>query len=561
MSDSGNEAASSSSATKSRNENYKIQELVSLVKSGEIRVPEFQRSFRWNGNDVLALFDSILRGYPFGSLLLWKRPAPAAKLVIGAIRVDAPETSAALWVVDGQQRIVSLVNSVDPEASRSDERFGIAYSLEKHRFVPSKESERDLAIPLPDLFDLSRAFGWLQENPDAAQFAGEIQRVTALLRDVGVSASVIEQADEEVLRDVFDRINSAGKRLRGSEIFDAIHSATSITSGDTLSTAAIADRLDQSTDFGRLDEDIVYQAILVRRHPDITRDGHSEFTSDRLSGTPFNAETRDQAYERTEIALEAVIRFLQDRVGVPHFTFVPFRFHLLVLARYFALYHDPGARNLELLSRWVWRSTAAASILGYTGSTGNVRLLAGLVGFDGASASVKRLLDATRPESLVPTPELNEFRTNHSSGKIILAALWAKHPINPVTHDPLSHSELASFLVGESSPAAVALEILPRRRLGASNAANRVITTVDRESLLSHAGDEKVLASLLLDDQMIAYIDNGRYAEFLERRATVLRSHLRNFLSERTGYGFETTPPLSDFDFDDDTSDEIGGDS
>lgn len=562
VSDSGNEAASSSSATKSRNENYKIQELASLVKSGEIRVPEFQRSFRWNANDVLALFDSILRGYPFGSLLLWKRPAPVAKLVVGAIRVDAPQIPAALWVVDGQQRIVSLVNSVDPEASRSDERFRLAYSLEKHRFVPSKESERDLAIPLPDLFDLSRAFGWLQENPDAAQHAGEIQRVTALLRDVEVSASVIEQADEGVLRDVFDRINSAGKRLRGSEIFDAIHSATSVTSGDTLSTAAIADRLDQSTDFGRLDEDIVYQAILVRRHPDITRDGHSEFTSDRLSGTPFNAETRDQAYEKTEIALEAVIRFLQDRVGVPHFTFVPFRFHLLVLARYFALYHDPGARNLELLSRWVWRSTAAASILGYTGSTGNVRALAGLVDFDSASASVKRLLDATQPESLVPTPELNGFRTNHSSGKIILAALWARNPLNPITHEPLSHSELASFLVGESSPAAVALEILPRRKLGqASNAANRVITTVDRESLLSHTEDEQVLASLLLDDQMIAYINNGQYAEFLERRAAVLRSHLRNFLNERTGYGFEATPPLSDFNFDDDTSAETGGDS
>ena len=202
--------------TRSRNQQLTIQELVALVCEGRIRVPEFQRSFRWGAEDVLALFDSILRGYPFGSLLLWKRSAPKAQLQVGAIRVDAPEVSDALWVVDGQQRITSLVNAVDPEASAEDERFRIVYALDQHRFVSSRELKASLGIPLPDLFDLSRAFAWLQESPDAAQHAAEIQRVTALLRDVEVSASVIEQAEESVLREVFDRINSAGNRLRGS---------------------------------------------------------------------------------------------------------------------------------------------------------------------------------------------------------------------------------------------------------------------------------------------------------------------------------------------------------
>lgn len=546
----------SDQTTRSRNDQLKIQELVRLVDEGRIRVPEFQRSFRWTADDVLALLDSILRGYPFGSLLLWKRPAPVAQLKVGAISIDAPEVSDALWVVDGQQRITSLVNAVDPVAGTEDERFRVVYSLAARQFVSPRDLKASLGIPLPDLFDLSRAFAWLQENQDAAEHAAEIQRVTALLRDVEVPASVIEHADESVLRVVFDRINSAGKRLRGSEIFDAIHGSTG---GQLLTAGAIADRLDQATDFGRLDEQIVYQAILVRRHPDVTRDAHTEFSTERSSLSAFGAESQSDAYERTEAALERVIRFLQDRAGIPHFTFVPFRFHPLVLTRFFALFEEPTARNLELLSRWFWRSTAAASRLGYTGSTGDIRTLAGLVEAGDESGSVQRLLAATNPDEPVPTPSLNKFRTNHSSGKVVLAALWARGPVNPFNNESLAISDLAQYLAGESSPAAVALEVFPRRSLGdkASSAANRAIAVIDRDVFLGTLDSEETLESLLLDQGMLDAINSGDHESFIRRRTESLEQYLRAFLDDRTGAGFEITPPLSEFDFDADPADEL----
>jgi hypothetical protein len=560
----------SDQTTRSRNDQLKIQELVALVHEGRIRVPEFQRSFRWTADDVLDLFDSILRGYPFGSLLLWKRAAPAARLTVGAISVDAPGVPDALWVVDGQQRITSLVNAVDPVAGVEDERFRVVYSLAAGQFVSPKKLKSNLGIPLPDLFDLSRAFAWLQENQDAAEHAADIQRVTALLRDVEVPASVIEQADESVLRVVFDRMNSAGKRLRGSEIFDAIHGSAELPGGQSLTAGGIADRLDQATDFGRLDEQIVYQAILVRRHPDVTRDAHLEFSAERSGLSPFGAESKSDAYERTEAALQRVIRFLQDRAGIPHFTFVPFRFHLLVLTRFFALFEEPTARNLELLSRWFWRSTAAAPRLGYTGSTGDIRTLAGLVEAGDESGSVQRLLAATNPGEPVPTPSLNKFRTNHSSGKVVLAALWARGPVNPLTGEPLTIGELAPYLVGESSPSPVALEVFPRRFLGreALNAANRVIAILDRGDFFVNLNSVRALESLLLNQEMIDAIDRRDHELFISRRTEILEQYLRAFLDDKTGEGFEITPPLSEFDFDNDPASDcidpavvINGDS
>lgn len=124
-----------SEETVSRNESFTIEEMSKLVRNGRVRIPEFQRSFRWDASDVLSLFDSILRGYPFGSFLLWKQPAPKAELVIGALRVNAEERTEALWVVDGQQRITSLVNAIDPAAAEADDRFRIFYSLTRRQVI------------------------------------------------------------------------------------------------------------------------------------------------------------------------------------------------------------------------------------------------------------------------------------------------------------------------------------------------------------------------------------------------------------------------------------------
>src|ERR1700716_3494984 len=85
-----------------------VVELVEMVRRGAVRVPSFQRPLRWKAGDVVALFDSVYQGYPIGSFLLRKGKAEAARVRIGPLRIDAPETHSALWVVDGQQRLTAL---------------------------------------------------------------------------------------------------------------------------------------------------------------------------------------------------------------------------------------------------------------------------------------------------------------------------------------------------------------------------------------------------------------------------------------------------------------------
>ncbi|MBV9141253.1 MAG: DUF262 domain-containing protein [Pseudonocardiales bacterium] len=75
---------------------FELDDLVELAWSGRIRVPHFQRSFRWMRHDVIRLFDSVVKRYPVGSLLLWRRPAPAQRLTLGALQIEAPQVDQAL---------------------------------------------------------------------------------------------------------------------------------------------------------------------------------------------------------------------------------------------------------------------------------------------------------------------------------------------------------------------------------------------------------------------------------------------------------------------------------
>ncbi len=49
-----------------------IKQLISDLERGRIRIPSFQRGFVWNSEQVAYFIDSIYKGFPFGSILLWR---------------------------------------------------------------------------------------------------------------------------------------------------------------------------------------------------------------------------------------------------------------------------------------------------------------------------------------------------------------------------------------------------------------------------------------------------------------------------------------------------------
>ena len=87
----------------------KVGDLVKDVRNGRIGLPDLQRPFVWQDNKVRELFDSMLKGYPIGYIMLWESPADYEnkKNSIGDNQKTYEEPKE--LVIDGQQRLTALV--------------------------------------------------------------------------------------------------------------------------------------------------------------------------------------------------------------------------------------------------------------------------------------------------------------------------------------------------------------------------------------------------------------------------------------------------------------------
>ena len=88
---------------------WSINRLVEGFTNNDIQLPEIQRKYVWSKRQVLALIDSIYKGHPSGSMLLWetcKRPkVRAAATSKGSGR---PSPGPSYILLDGYQRLASL---------------------------------------------------------------------------------------------------------------------------------------------------------------------------------------------------------------------------------------------------------------------------------------------------------------------------------------------------------------------------------------------------------------------------------------------------------------------
>lgn len=120
------------------NTTLNINQLIENIDTGVLGLPELQRPFIWPDKKVRDLFDSLMKGYPIGYLMLWECPALEKKKTIGvdAHSYDSPKEV----IIDGQQRLTSL------------------YAVMKEkRVVNSKYEKKSIIIsycPLKNIFEV-----------------------------------------------------------------------------------------------------------------------------------------------------------------------------------------------------------------------------------------------------------------------------------------------------------------------------------------------------------------------------------------------------------------------
>lgn len=179
-------AVSAALRTRPSAETFPLDDLVGWAWAGRIRIPRFQRGLRWGQRGVVRLFDSILNGFPVGSLLLWERRAPADEVVLGPLRITAP-AGESYYVVDGQQRITALAAALHPDGD-GDPRFQIGYDLTSGQFVPRPSHQSAGFVPAHVLYDLTKLLGWFRDRPQLEDLFDDAAAVSKTLRDLRIPA-------------------------------------------------------------------------------------------------------------------------------------------------------------------------------------------------------------------------------------------------------------------------------------------------------------------------------------------------------------------------------------
>ena len=396
---------------------YKVEDLLTLAREGCLRIPAFQRPPRWRSEHVIDLFDSMVHGFPVGTLLFAQRKEPAAMVTLGRFTVDAPGMHDALVVVDGQQRVSALVGALlhPSEAPRGD-IHAIWYDLEAQQFYRPQSTPELTCVPVRVLGDSKITLRWLRAWSLGDEREDLVERALTVgkrLREFPLSCAVVPGDDEARLRRMFQRLNTAGVAMREDDVFRALFGHDSATD---LKAAAVRVA---SIGFGVPGEKDVRQCLLCV--------GGFE---PREDSSRLNASDIHSLLPRTEQAMMAALAFLERDAAIPRLELLPYRVPLRVLARFFDVHPAPSDRARTLLKRWVWRGGLSGFFA--TSSEARVRALQKAVE-PGSSdeQSAQALLRQVGPYHVELDPLSELWSPKNASSRMLAAALLAHHPLRP----------------------------------------------------------------------------------------------------------------------------------
>ena len=520
-----------------------VRKLLGRVLEGAIRVPPFQRPLRWEADDVVKLFDSILKGYPIGSLLFWKYAFPAdTRLRVGSADVSVPPIADGWFIVDGQQRTTSLAATLLDLDQRGDKRWEVRFDPGSSTFRSGPASEADARkhVPLKTLGDLRRLGRWFPGCDLTEAEITLVEEVQQRLLDYELPCYLVETDDVDALRGVFARLNSTGVRMRADEVFQALLGAGSDAAGGRRKSLDLA-ALQKATDldgFGEPPRTEVVKALLAMSGLDPSK--RLEDLGENAAAKLVDASDAAEALRRTAAFLQAPTNpdAAEPGAGIPAYAFIPYPVVFVLLARWFHVFPESDASTRRALAQWLWRGVATG--VHQRAAVSAMRFQAREIREDDRTGSLERLLAAVGEPSERDW-SLDPFHSSHAASRVELLALLSRGPRDAA--GPVSWRALLSS--GER----VAREIFPVNRVDRSvltlarTAANRALLDARHTNLRaelrtwSWESHREALESHLIDEAGCAELAQGDAQAFLSRRAASIRALVSSLLARRAGLG------------------------
>lgn len=317
-----------------------IWRVIRDVENGYFKLPNIQRYFVWDEDRFLQLLDSIFKGYPFGSILVWK---PNEDLTIKArdfikdfkegmrLMSHIQDNNNFYLVLDGQQRLQSLyillmgsyndkkvyfkLDAVDdenrfylvnPEKGEGDKMFVRPSRLlnltpkDKHKFIDDLGVDDDTESVVEGNIDVFRE-----------QFV--VQELIHFLPPVE------EDKDIDDVVEIFIRVNSGGMILTPSDlIFSTLVSKVSEFEDKFINL------LEFMNDNNRFSFDI---SFLIKSSLVIFDKG-AKYNIKKLKDEEYVTKLKDN-FEGFEESIKATMDFLRNKMKVRNDRFLKSKIALI----------------------------------------------------------------------------------------------------------------------------------------------------------------------------------------------------------------------------------------
>ncbi|WP_186231086.1 DUF262 domain-containing protein [Burkholderia gladioli] len=529
-----------------------ISDLLDSLMSGEYRVPRFQRPYVWTPDDMIQLFDSVLKGYPIGSLLIWQTERTDISSLSSIGPIDLPATGPALrsYVVDGHQRLATLLGVLrlpesHPRAKMDDWRWWIAYDLQAEQFVHLKDIPGPIPLYLLPLRSVLRTVDFARRTRDIAS-SGEFDDSAAnelldradivqrAIRDYRIPMIVMKSGSLDDAVTIFSRVNQRGRDMTPDQMVSAL-TFRDRTEGDFDLAGSIDYLLGELrvSGFGDLQRRTVLQVILALAGLDFTRPSYEKI----VNRTSY--ELMRPAVDRSESALSASVSFLIKHIGLKTSRLLPYASIVVMLAIYFSelpkKQTGSQASNTELLKKWFWATSFNGWFAG--ANTTDLRqagdLMRKLAHFGENFSLEFEKFFAGRP--IRPFPESFDRRSARVRASL-LVQIMSGHPLNPQNGDPIDGSAVFADVAARDIP-----YFFPnQRRPKVSNPANRVILPegFSRNArgvflhLTDSPHDQAILQSHFISNEAFAELKADNFDGFISRREKSILFAERQYLSQ-----------------------------
>ena len=216
-----------------------VNQLIEKIDTGELGLPELQRPFIWKDSKVRDLFDSLMRGYPIGYLMLWECPSLEKKKSIGVDlhSYDSPKEV----IIDGQQRLTSLYAVMKGKKvinSKFDEKsIIISYNPLQDKFevgYQATKKDPEWIYNISDVYTTSSSFkfinsfikrlseyreckGGVLTEAEQDMISENINAIVNLKNHTLPVFDIKANAEEEDVSEIFVRVNSGGVSLKQND--------------------------------------------------------------------------------------------------------------------------------------------------------------------------------------------------------------------------------------------------------------------------------------------------------------------------------------------------------